>query len=476
MKKVVLVAIVALSAILVQAQPKKLWGPTSADSVKCWENLNISGSYYQNKNYADAFDSWYQLYSTCPGASKNTYVIAPKVIEARIAKETDPAKKAELVTILIKQYDDRLAYFYEADKEGYVKSEKAADYLKYNGDDTETAYKYFTEAFAASGKDMYPHHLNSYFISSVRMYNAKKIELDQLLEDYDQITAALDYNIIKYNKEIEQLELLKSKDSCDSKCEKNLANYVKYLENYDKVQSNIEKMLAPVLTCDKLTLLYNNERFEANKTDEKWLKTALRMLEKERTDEAGNTTECASSNPVYPRIAEALYKLNPSAQAARSIGNESFTKKEYSKAIKYYEEAIKLEEDPRARAKDLLNIALAKQRSGNLSEAKTYALKAAAMRKNWGDPYIVLASIYADAAGTCGENAIEKNAVYWAAIDKLNYAKSIDVECANKANKYIAAYKGAVPQKSTAFALGYKEGDRYTIGCWINETVVLKFY
>ena len=68
-----------------------------------------------------------------------------------------------------------------------------------------------------------------------------------------------------------------------------------------------------------------------------------------------------------------------------------------------------------------------------------------------------------------GENTL-------AAIDKLNYAKSIDPEVASKANKYIAAYKGSVPQKSTAFALGYKEGDRYTIGCWINESVVMNFY
>jgi len=111
-----------------------------------------------------------------------------------------------------------------------------------------------------------------------------------------------------------------------------------------------------------------------------------------------------------------------------------------------------------------------------LSDAKTYALKAASANKTWGDPYIVLATIYADAAGTCGENSIEKNAVYWAAIDKLNYAKSIDVEVTNKANKLIAAYKGSVPQKSTAFALGYKEGDKHRIGCWINETVVLIFY
>lgn len=475
MKRVVLLALVTLITIATQAQTESLWGSSAADSVKCWENLNIAGSYYQNKNYAEAYESWFELYTICPGASKNTYIIAPKVIESKIAKEQDAAKKAQMVNLLIAQYDDRLKYFYEADREGTIKSDKAADYLKYNPDDVTTAYKYFKEAYAAAGNDMYPHHLNSYFISSVRMFNAKEMELDALLSDYDQITEALDYNIIKYNKEIRLLEVEKDAGTCDDKCEKNLANYNKYLDNYDKVQSNIEKMLAPVLSCDKLSLLYTDERFEANKADGKWLKTALRMLEKERTDQDGNTSDC-TSNPVYTKIAEALYKLEPSAQAARSIGNEAFSKKEYSKAVKYFEEAVKLEEDNRVVAKDLLKIAIAKQRMGSLSEAKSYALKAASTRKNWGDPYLVLATIYAEAAGTCGEDAIQKNAVYWAAIDKLNYAKSIDPEVAAKANKYIAAYKGYLPQKSTAFALGYKEGDRYTIGCWINESIVMNFY
>jgi tetratricopeptide (TPR) repeat protein len=475
MKRVVLLVFVSLTAFATKAQTEKLWGSSAADSVKCWENLNIAGSYYQNKSYAEAYEAWYQLYTTCPGASKNTFIIAPKVIEAKIAKEKNEAIKAEMVKTLIVQYDDRLKYFYEADKEGTILSDKAADYLKYNPDDVATAYKYFKEAYAASGNDMYPHHLNSYFISSVRMFNSKEIELDALLADYDQITEALDYNIIKYNKEIEPLEASKEAGTCDNKCEYNLTKYNKYLDNYDKVQSNIEKMLAPVLSCDKLDLLYTSERFEANKTDAKWLKTALRMMEKERVDEEGNSSDC-TSNPVYTSIGEALYKLEPSAQAARSIGNEAFKKKEYAKAVKYFEEAVKLEEDSRVIAKDLLKIAIVKQRIGSLSDAKNYALQAAAKRKNWGDPYLVLASIYADAAGTCGEDAIQKNAVYWAAIDKLNYAKSVDAEVTSKANKYIAAYKGRVPQKSTAFELGYKEGDKYTIGCWINESVVMKFY
>ena len=473
MRRVVLIALFAVGVFAVKAQPKKLWGPTDADSVKCWENYNIAGSYYQNKSYAEAYDAWYQLYTTCPGAKENTFLIAPKVIEAKIKKETDEAKKREYIKILIEQYDVRLQFFPE--KEGYVKSEKAQKYLKYNKDSTEQAYNLFQIAFEAAGSDMYPSQLNAYFISAVRMFKDDKIDFDQLLDIYNFITDALDENITKYGNEAIKYRTLQDSSQCDSKCEKKLARTMKIINGYDKVQSNIEKMLAPTLTCDKLNIVVSEEKFDANKGDARWLRTALRMLEKEKQDDEGNISDC-TDNPMYFKIAEALYALEPSAQAARSIGIDALKKKQYSNAAKYFDEAIAREEDPRAKARDYLKNSVVYQKLGNLSKAKSYALKSADLIRNSGDAYLVLASIYADAAGTCGSNAIEKNAVYWAAIDKLNYAKSIDPNIASRANRLISAYKKAVPQKSTAFALGYKEGDKYTIGCWINETVVIKFY
>ena len=472
MRKVVLIALISIGTFTAQAQ-EKLWGANASDSVKCWENYNIAGSYYQNKNYAEAYDAWYYLYSNCPGAKENTFLIAPKVVEAKIKAETDSNKKQELVKVLINQYDLRLQYFPK--KEGYVLSEKAQKYLKYNKDSTEQAYNLFKTAFDVAGNNMYPSQLNAYFISAVRMKNDDKIDLNELLDIYNFITDALDYNVIKYSKDALKYRTLQDSSQCDATCEKKLTRTMKILDGYDKVQGNIEKMLGPILTCDKLDLIYTEEKFAENQENAAWLKDALRMLEKEKADEEGNVADC-TSNPMYFKIAEALYKIEPSAQAARSNGNLAFKKKDYTTAVKYFEEASELEEDPRAKSRDLLKSAIVYQKLGSLSKAKSMALKSANLIRTKGDAYIVLATIYADAAGTCGADAIQKNAVYWAAIDKLNYAKSIDPESADKANRLISAYKKAVPQKSVGFGLGYKDGDKYTIGCWINETVVIKFY
>ena len=113
--------------------------------------------------------------------------------------------------------------------------------------------------------------------------------------------------------------------------------------------------------------------------------------------------------------------------------------------------------------------------SAQIARDKTFALKAASLKKKWGDPYVILATLYGGAEGAWGSNVVEKKAVYWAAIDKLNYAKSIDAEVSNKANKLIAAYEKQIPDKSVSFQLSIKDGDRICIGSWINECVTAKF-
>ena len=55
-------------------------------------------------------------------------------------------------------------------------------------------------------------------------------------------------------------------------------------------------------------------------------------------------------------------------------------------------------------------------------------------------------------------------------------AKSVHPSVTAKANNLINAYKKGVPDKSVAFNLGYVEGNTISLGCWINETVTIKFY
>jgi hypothetical protein len=62
--------------------------------------------------------------------------------------------------------------------------------------------------------------------------------------------------------------------------------------------------------------------------------------------------------------------------------------------------------------------------------------------------------------------------VYWAAVDKLEKAKSVDPSCAAEAQKLINSYRQQYPSKEDVFFKPeLKPGTTFHIGGWINEDV-----
>ncbi len=556
MKRILFVFGILLMSYSAQAQESK-WGNSIADSVSCFQNYNIMGSYYQSKDYAEAYDAWKALYETCPSANIRIYTYGDNIIEAKIKEASDDATKNALIQELLSLYD-AFAVHFPKEKANAISS-KAYHFYNYyrkNSDSVSKAVVMFEEAKSLLGDTMSVAHTDRYFQANVKEFNKTK-DVDRLFEVYNSVLVTLEFNFNTFNVENYNIELkadsvldfiayadsirpateaakakfdatlavydstnaynnsskkrlkkaaklpplvkpeldattqelvsvLEKADELKTKYEldeqgltsvdkRKMSNNEIRLRNITKVQRNIEKILSPLLTCNKLTLIYNEEAFEQNKDNVEWLKRAGNLLQKERLGDDGELTSC-TDNPVFISIAETLYEIEPSAQAALNMAKLGVNKSDWAMAKKYYTEAIEQEEDLRRKANTYMGLAYVNQKMGALSSAKSNCLKAGQLRKNWGNPYLYLATIYADAAGSCGSNAVEKNAVYWAAINKLSYARSIDPSIADKAAKLISAYSKQIPDKGISFQLGYKEGDKITIGCWINEAVSVKFY
>ena len=64
--------------------------------------------------------------------------------------------------------------------------------------------------------------------------------------------------------------------------------------------------------------------------------------------------------------------------------------------------------------------------------------------------------------------------MYWAAVDKFIKAKTVEPDLTDEANKFIDAYRPFFPDKETIFFYGLKEGDTYTVECWINEKTTVR--
>ncbi len=447
------------------------------DSAKCRENLYIYYELAKKKQWAEAYDSWKMVYDICPQSSKNNFIYGPYIVNAKIdlAEEAkDEAALAKYRALLMDVYDARNKYY--PGKEGYVFARKALDMQKQYPDSLEAIYKLFNDALELDGPEQSAAFYNYFFVTAARLFNEKIFEVNDVFQAYNVVIEGIEVNSNALNLSIAALTEKRDSNAValNQKEQSELEKAERELDRYTKVESNIEKILGPIATCDKLNLIYNPETFAANKSDTLWLKRATKMLQKERRNEEGDFEDC-TDNPIFFDISDALYKLEPSAPSARAMFVMAYRNKESSKAAQYIKEAISYEIDPIKRAADYVKLGSIYIKLGNLAAAKAAALKAAALDKSSGDAYIVLATSYAQADGTCGNNVFEKKAVYWAAIDKLNVAKSVDPSLTNKANKMINAYKQQLPDKGLSFQLGHTAGESYTIGCFINETITVSF-
>ncbi len=472
MKKTVLTLLIAVFASAVgQAQDY------GEDSVKCRENLYIYYELAKKKQWLEAWDGWKYVYENCPGTKKFNFIYGPYIVEAKLkeaAKAGQDSAEQEYKELLLEVYDNRNKYY--PGQEGYVYQRKALDMAQHFPDSSMAAYKLFKKALEMEGPEQSAAFYNSYFITAARLFNDDAFSLEDVFTAYNVVMEGIEVNNNALNTTIANISYERDSNAVelDAKTKAKLAKAERELERYTKVESNIEKILAPIATCDKLSSIYNEETFQANQTDTLWLKRAVKMLQKERENKEGEMEDC-TDNPIYFKISDALYKLQPSAPSARAMYIMAARDRNYSKAVDYIKEAIEFEIDPLKRANDYLKLARANLALGSYASAKSAALKAAQLRKGWGTPYVVIAQAYAAADGTCGSNVFEKKAVYWAAINKLEYARSIDGSVSAKASRLISSYKKQLPAKSVIFQLGHIEGEKYTIGCWINETITVTY-
>jgi hypothetical protein len=78
------------------------------------------------------------------------------------------------------------------------------------------------------------------------------------------------------------------------------------------------------------------------------------------------------------------------------------------------------------------------------------------------------------ASTKCGDSWDQRLSIL-AAIDKYRYARNIDPEVRSTADRRIANYRSSRPIESEGFMRGLKKGDEVEVGCWIGETVRLRF-
>ena len=290
--------------------------------------------------------------------------------------------------------------------------------------------------------------------SAVDQYRAEEVDGAEVISAYELAMATIDLAIAN-NKQI-----VASGDA------KKVPAAQKELENLDVDVKNVEALFSEsgAATCEALVAIFD-AKYDANKDDVEWLKKVTKLLDK---------SDCNSS-PLFAKASEALYALEPSAVAARNLARLFFIKQELPKAAEYYSNACSQQEDPMLKSQyyyEWSQVVFMQRHFQRVRELANMAIKA---NPNNGRAYIAIGKAYAADAQNIGQEQVEHNAAYWAAVDKFRKAKQVDASCEAEANDLINTYKKHFPNKEEAFMFGIQPGSQVTVGGWINEKTTAEF-
>jgi len=148
----------------------------------------------------------------------------------------------------------------------------------------------------------------------------------------------------------------------------------------------------------------------------------------------------------------------------------------YELALDKFDEAIEFaDSDPQRAQYALMQAKICYSYTRNFSQSRAYARQAAAYKSGWGAPYILIGKLYASSGPLCGPGrGWDSQIVVWPAIDMWNYAKSIDPDARSEAQSLIDKYFQYMPTREDISKRLLKEGDSFTVECWIQETTTVR--
>ena len=481
MKKIfAIIALVFSSSFLFAQAPCTFkYGANEADSLKCLEQITNFRTFYNAKNYVDAYEAWQYVVQHCPCSWDGIYTNAQTLFQNLIKDEQDSARRELLIDSLFYTFDNRSNFFPEKFTPGSGLGLKAYNTIRYRKDQYEQAFNWFVQSVEMEKENTQPAIWDAYFQLAENFTKAKK-DTTIVIEAYERATDYIGLSILNATKAFESgtdaLEALQAQldnneidriayEKQAKKLTADTNRQSKLISNYLKTQSKIEKAVTPYASCQVLDMLYT-KKFEDIKGD---LAAVSKMV---NTMFKGDCTD----SPVFLEGLSILHKASPSRNTAYMMGNLTLKKyatnkndEDFTATVSYFKEAVNLSETHEQKADANYMLALAYQLKGSNSEARAAAYEALKAKPNMGKAYILIGDLYA--RGCSGSDEIP-GAYAWAAADKYAKAAAVDPSCANDANNHRSKLR--YPDKNELFKRGLKNGDTVHVGCWIQENTTVR--
>ncbi len=408
----------------------------------------------KKKDYDFAFEHWQKAYKLAPaanGKSGSHYTDGRTLYMEKFKAEKDEAKKKEYMNTILRLYKEHMAC-YEKDKPMLLGREAYDMFYSFRTPYSEIL-KVVKEAVDLGGNKSEYVVFTPYATIVTYLFQKKKMTKEEAREVYTKLNKIADYNI-----------------------ENNKQFSTYYKQAKDAMNAEFAKIESYIFDCEYFKKKLEPE-YRSSPDDWEVVKRVYNKLVAQGCEavdplvtELKQKYDVLVANENAKRLDE-FYSSNPG-----SLAKKLYDEGKYSDAINQYKTAIAGTSDPEQQASYYFSIASIQFRKlKNASSARANARKAASLKSGWGKPYMLIGDMYAASSKKCGSTPFDHQVAVLAAIDKYNYAKSIDPSVAAEANKKIGRYQKFKPAQDTAFMMGLKKGQQVKVKCWIGETVKLRF-
>ena len=409
-------------------------GKYGRDSAECIKYLSYYQEYYKQKNYDSAIPNWRKAFSICPPtAAQKMFTEGSTLLTRVISKTKDASERAAVVDTLISLQDTRLQYYptYKgASQAPTILNNKGTYILNYKSADQKYVYEQMTDIIGKIGSKARPNILFNAMQSSINLYKEGKLSDDEVIENYNKLTAVL--------AEVEP--------KTDAEA-----------EDYKKVTANIQSIFveSKVASCDNIIKIFT-PRYEANPNDLAVVTSIVKLM--------SSADDCLD-NDLYLKAVTSMHKLDPSYKSAYFLYKLNAARDNYADAVQYLQDAINFEGvDGQTKSDYYLEMAVYALKNNQKAKAYDAARKAESIAdSNDGKAYMLMGDIW---MGTgCGGNEITSRAKYWVAADYYMKAKAADASLAEDASRKAGSCSVYYPATADAFMYDLQNGQSYTVSC-----------
>ncbi len=425
----------------------------------------------KSDNFDEAFPVWKEVYEAAPAADGRRdfhYTDGIKIYMAFFERSTDDAEKEGYKSIITKLYDEA-AQCYEAQ---VVKLAKC-------GDDQDCYNKRIGYLMGRKGYDMY-YQLNSPYIDNLQAFQKS---VDMSGNDVEYIVLAPYGAIAVYqfkNGAIDKVQAREIHRSLNEIAEYNVANNKKYGAAYqqaiDAMNGYYVEIEKEIFDCDYFKAKYIDDyRDNPDPESARDLYNLLKARACPTDDSDDFMVELKTTWEKYAAEVNAKKQAEFEANNPGILANKAYKAGDYQGALAKYQEAINGESDNAKKAKYHFSVSsILFRKLKRYNDARKEARKAIELNPSFGRPYLLIGDMYATTARSCGDSWNQRLAIL-AAVDKYSQAKSVDPSLAKEADDKIRRYRASFPPKDEGFMRGVSAGATERVGCWIGESVKVRF-